>query len=98
MPQFCILFYANYTILATQRGGPWPNAPLYTPLNPSHKWPPLMGIHRSPLTTGRVGGFTILLRIKRTGGANTVAAGEGTALQVHVTFKTPLSTGMLEDE
>ena len=21
MPQFCILFYANYTILATQRGG-----------------------------------------------------------------------------
>ena len=27
MPQFCILFYANYTILATQRGGPWPNAP-----------------------------------------------------------------------
>ena len=28
MPQFCILFYSNYTILATQRGGPWPNAPL----------------------------------------------------------------------
>ena len=27
MPQFCILFFANYTILATQRGGPWPNAP-----------------------------------------------------------------------
>ena len=27
MPQFCTLFYANYTILATQRGGPWPNAP-----------------------------------------------------------------------
>ena len=27
MPQFCILFYANYTILATQRGGPWPNGP-----------------------------------------------------------------------
>ena len=21
MPQFCMLFYANYTILATQRGG-----------------------------------------------------------------------------
>ena len=33
MPQFCILFYANYTILATQRGRPWPNAPpLNTPL------------------------------------------------------------------
>ena len=27
MLQFCILFYANYTILATQRGGPWPNTP-----------------------------------------------------------------------
>ena len=27
MSQFCILFYANYTILATQRGGPWPNVP-----------------------------------------------------------------------
>ena len=24
IPQFCILIYANYTILATQRG-PWPN-------------------------------------------------------------------------
>ena len=36
MPQFCILFYANYTILATQRGGghgPMPplNTPLITP-------------------------------------------------------------------
>ena len=30
MPQFCMLFHANYTILATQRGGPWP--PLNTPL------------------------------------------------------------------
>ena len=32
MPQFCILFYANFTILATQRGGmaQWP--PLNTPL------------------------------------------------------------------
>ena len=27
MPQFCILFYANYTILATQRWGPWHHAP-----------------------------------------------------------------------
>ena len=27
MSQFCILFYANYTILATQRGKPWPNGP-----------------------------------------------------------------------
>ena len=27
MPQFCIPFYANYTILATQRRGAWPNAP-----------------------------------------------------------------------
>ena len=27
MQQFYILFYANYTILATQRGGPWPNGP-----------------------------------------------------------------------
>ena len=27
-PKLCILFYANYTILATQRGGrPWPNGP-----------------------------------------------------------------------
>ena len=33
MLQFCILFYANYTILATQRGEPWHNAPpLNTPL------------------------------------------------------------------
>ena len=32
MPQFCILFHANYTILATQRGGPWHQAPLNTPL------------------------------------------------------------------
>ena len=35
MTQFCILFYANYTILATQRMGgmaPWPplNMPLHT--------------------------------------------------------------------
>ena len=29
MPQFCILFYANYTILATQRGGMDP--PKYAP-------------------------------------------------------------------
>ena len=27
MPQFCILFYANYTLLATQRGGHGPMAP-----------------------------------------------------------------------
>ena len=27
MPQFCILFYANYTILANQRGGHGPMAP-----------------------------------------------------------------------
>ena len=33
MPQFCILFYANYTILSTQRGGTmaqWP-PPKYAP-------------------------------------------------------------------
>ena len=28
MLQICILFYANYTILATQRGGYGPMAPL----------------------------------------------------------------------
>ena len=27
MPQSCILFYANYTILVTQRGGPWHHGP-----------------------------------------------------------------------
>ena len=27
MPQFCVLLYANYTILATQRGGPLYHAP-----------------------------------------------------------------------
>ena len=27
MPQFCIVFFANYTILVTRRGRPWPNAP-----------------------------------------------------------------------
>ena len=27
MPQFCMLFYAKYTILATQRGGHGPMAP-----------------------------------------------------------------------
>ena len=33
MPQFCILFYADYTILATQKGGPLaPCPPLNTPL------------------------------------------------------------------
>ena len=33
MPQFCILIYANYTILATQKGGHGPMAPpLNTPL------------------------------------------------------------------
>ena len=33
MPQFCILFYANNTILATQEGGAWHYAPsLNTPL------------------------------------------------------------------
>ena len=34
MPQFCILFYANYTILATQRGGHGPMAPpKYAPVD-----------------------------------------------------------------
>ena len=32
MPQFYMLFYANYAVLATQRGGPWHHAP---PLNTS---------------------------------------------------------------
>ena len=32
IPQFCILFYANYTILATQRGGHGIMPPLNTPL------------------------------------------------------------------
>ena len=32
MPQFCILFYANSTILATQRGGHGTMPPLNTPL------------------------------------------------------------------
>ena len=33
MPQICIQFYANYTILATQREGPWHYGPsLDTPL------------------------------------------------------------------
>ena len=32
MPQFCILFYANYTILATQRGAMAQCPPLNTPL------------------------------------------------------------------
>ena len=36
MPEFCILFYANYTILATQSGGhcsfpPRKNAPVFFP-------------------------------------------------------------------
>ena len=32
MPQFCILFYANYTILATQKGGHGTMPPLkYAP-------------------------------------------------------------------
>ena len=34
MPQFCILFYANYTIMATQRGGHCTMAPLSTLLCP----------------------------------------------------------------
>ena len=35
MPQFCVLFYANYTILVTQRGGHGTIAPppLNTPLD-----------------------------------------------------------------
>ena len=37
MPQFCILFYANYTILATQkRGGGMAPCPLKTPLIALH--------------------------------------------------------------
>ena len=32
MPQFCIVFYANYTILVTQRGAMAQCPPLYTPL------------------------------------------------------------------
>ena len=33
MPQFCMLFYAKYTILANQRGGHGPNPlPRNTPL------------------------------------------------------------------
>ena len=31
MPQFCILFYANYTTLATQKRGSWPNGPMAPP-------------------------------------------------------------------
>ena len=27
IPQFCVLNYANYTILATQKGGPWHDGP-----------------------------------------------------------------------
>ena len=27
MPQFCILFYANYTVLTTQREWPWHHVP-----------------------------------------------------------------------
>ena len=34
IPQFCILIYANYTILATQRGGRGTMPPLNTPLPP----------------------------------------------------------------
>ena len=37
MPQFCILFYVNYTILKTQRGWPWHHAPLNTPLFPTSR-------------------------------------------------------------
>ena len=34
MPQFCILFYANYTTLATQKGGHGPMPPpKYAPAN-----------------------------------------------------------------
>ena len=32
MPQFCVLFYVNYAILTTQRGGHGPMSPLNTPL------------------------------------------------------------------
>ena len=39
MLQFCILFYANYIILVTQRGGPWPNAPpKYAPVLKDRKF------------------------------------------------------------
>ena len=40
MPQFCILFYANYTILATQRGAmaQWP-PPKYAPVQQGTKIP-----------------------------------------------------------
>ena len=32
MPQFCILFYANYTLLTTQREWPWHHvSPKYAP-------------------------------------------------------------------
>ena len=31
MPQFCVLFYANHTILKTQRGGHAPCPPEYAP-------------------------------------------------------------------
>ena len=34
VPQFYMLFYANYTTLATQRGGPWLHGPpKYAPNN-----------------------------------------------------------------
>ena len=33
MPQFCILFYANYTSYRSKGGGAWPNTPPNTPLN-----------------------------------------------------------------
>ena len=33
MPQFYVLFYANYTILTTQRGGMVPSPPKYAPVH-----------------------------------------------------------------
>ena len=43
MPQFCIPFYANYTILATQRERPWPNGP--PKYAPGFLWPNSLQVH-----------------------------------------------------
>ena len=54
MPQFRILFYANYTILATQRGGRGPMPPLNTPLGADLSKNPDRQTRQANCTTGRI--------------------------------------------
>ena len=58
MPQFCVRFYANYTILAIQRGGHGTMPPLNTPRVVAHIHLPVTG-QRQTIAVGRFAHFLL---------------------------------------